>query len=774
MNSLVNVVVAVSVVVHALLLIYVQMRGREVHTGRAVLSLTILLSLLVALTFLLTPDMMLLEKFGQAYALALALIIMLIPFGVVVMRDLQRTAGSRLIRIWLLLGVVWVVAAVGAAYAGDNVSVGQTGWLVNAIAAPDLASFVVLGGFTVATLILLSAAFYTFYVTLLPEVANRALFWVLDIAVVMMGVVLVISGTQGLMLLGLLSLQVGVIGMTYGQTTYRVFDIRNGLNRALRTLFLAAITGVIIYGALYLESRLELGTEAEGAVVLAGLALAVALIYVPVRQTVEAILNRLISDSATDAAQATRQYSQQVSQGVELDQLIQASSDTMSRVMHARKSGLILVNEAGSNGVELTVMPRAGFGDMQGKKTRLVKTSPIYQQLARYHAALSQFDLEFSPKYRGVLDNERQFFRDLQMSAYAPIVVENTLIGLLACGPKANDAPFYPRDLELLTTMATQTGVALRNARLVADLRHLNENISSLNKDMEQTNEQLEKLDAVKTDFVTIASHELRTPLAQIRGYTDIIDALNEQGMLDQDQITGMVSNLRKATERMEELIAAMLDVSQLDVNAMDLRFASASPDTVIRMAVEPLTDAIKQRKLTLSARGLRGLPLIEADMQRLVQAFRNIVVNAIKFTPDGGRIEITGTAKPAEAPGEQDHILIAISDSGVGIDDKNLPLIFEKFFRAYDPGLHSTGTYKFMGAGPGLGLTIAKGVIEGHGGKIWAESPGHSTETFPGTTFYVLLPVSPPENARRVMAIEGQSSETAPSDETLIHSRTS
>jgi signal transduction histidine kinase len=109
-----------------------------------------------------------------------------------------------------------------------------------------------------------------------------------------------------------------------------------------------------------------------------------------------------------------------------------------------------------------------------------------------------------------------------------------------------------------------------------------------------------------------------------------------------------------------------------------------------------------------------------------------------------------------------------------VGIEAKNIDLIFEKFFRAYDPGLHSTGTYKFMGAGPGLGLTIAKGVIEGHGGKIWAESPGHSMETYPGTTFYVLLPVSPPENARKVMAIEGQSSETAPSDVTLMQSRTS
>jgi signal transduction histidine kinase len=205
----------------------------------------------------------------------------------------------------------------------------------------------------------------------------------------------------------------------------------------------------------------------------------------------------------------------------------------------------------------------------------------------------------------------------------------------------------------------------------------------------------------------------------------------------------------------MEELIAAMLDVSQLDVNAMDLRFAQTTPEAVLRMAIEPLTDAVKQRKLTLAARGLRGLPPIQADLQRLVQAFRNIIVNAIKFTPDGGRIDISAELKSPEAPGDVEHILVKIKDSGVGVAKENQDLIFKKFFRAYDPGLHSTGTYKFMGAGPGLGLTIAKGVIDGHGGTIWVESSGHDMQACPGSTFFVLLPITPPQEAKRVLPFE-------------------
>jgi signal transduction histidine kinase len=197
-----------------------------------------------------------------------------------------------------------------------------------------------------------------------------------------------------------------------------------------------------------------------------------------------------------------------------------------------------------------------------------------------------------------------------------------------------------------------------------------------------------------------------------------------------------------------------MLDVSQLGLDAMDLRFAQTTIDSVLRLAIEPLSESIKQRKLQLSARGLKDLPPIEADMQRLVQAFRNLVLNAIKYTPDGGRIDITAHLQKSESS-RPDEIIVQIKDTGIGIDPKNHELIFEKFFRVADPGLHSTGATKFMGAGPGLGLTIARGVIQGHGGRISVESPGYDPEKLPGTTFYIYLPIIPPESAKRVAPFE-------------------
>ena len=442
---------------------------------------------------------------------------------------------------------------------------------------------------------------------------------------------------------------------------------------------------------------------------------------------------------------------------IELDTLVPSATATLNKLLKIENSCILLLNQTLEDSIVLLVMNPSGNNDRTSGTISLY--SAFYETLAKDRKPLSQFDIEFSPKYTDIKDTERDFFRSLHMSAYAPITLDATMIGILAVGSKKNDTAYYQSDLDLLMTLAQQTGVALRNARLVEDLQHLNKSTRTLNEKLKNTNDQLSRMDNVKSDFVTIASHELRTPLAQIRGYTDIVDALNEQGMLDQNQTTNLVSNLRKATERMGELISAMLDVSQLDVDAMDLRFASTSVESLIRMAIEPLTDAIRQRKLTLSAKGLRGLPSVQADLQRLVQAFRNVIVNAIKFTPDGGKIDIEAQLIEAtdqtKSDQQGDHIQIKIHDTGVGIDRTNLEMIFKKFFRAYDPSLHSTGAYKFLGAGPGLGLTIARGVIEGHGGEIWAESNGHDMEEFPGATFTIVLPVSTPEDAKRVLSFE-------------------
>lgn len=127
-------------------------------------------------------------------------------------------------------------------------------------------------------------------------------------------------------------------------------------------------------------------------------------------------------------------------------------------------------------------------------------------------------------------------------------------------------------------------------------------------------------------------------------------------------------------------------------------------------------------------------LPFL-ADTERLYQAIHNIVVNAIKYTPDGGRITISGRLLPG-------FVEVTVADTGIGIAPENQELIFGKFDQLGNALLHSSGKTKFKGGGPGLGLPIARGIIEAHGGTIWVESEGYDEVRCPGSTFHILIPL--------------------------------
>jgi len=659
------------------------------------------------------------------------------------LRFLQVPIG----RLWLAAGLAWWLVQVGASLTLPGLALGQAGWL-GTVAEPDQwPGLVVVSGWAAIGAALSLAAFAVVYRAHLPEVANRALFWALLIPLVLLGVIVSESGTPALAAVGWIAQFAGLLAAVYSVWAYRVVDLRGLLRGLVALSALAGLTALVLFGGLLVADEAVSGSGARRRAMLAGVAIAGAVVAAPLYALAARLIRRLIGEPEQAVAHELRQFSERVTGVLDLDALIEITQRTLSRVLGVRRGGLLFVNRD-STGALLLEPALDEPGDPPGRRGQIDAASPITAQLVSARAPLLQYDLDYGRGYRAASQAEREFFRQMRMSAYAPVAAESRLIGLLCAGPKASDEPFTAPDLELLLAIANQVGVALRNARLVADLRRREAEQAELNRQLSDTKEQLERLDGVKTDFVTIASHELRTPLAQIRGYNDIMDAMNEDGLLDQDEIASMMGHLRKAADRMEYLIEAMLDVSQLDVDAMDLHFAPLAIDSVLQTALEPLHESIRSRKLRVSARGLSSLPPIQGDMQRLVQAFRNVAGNAIKYTPDGGQIDIAGRLHDEE-------IWITVRDTGIGIDPQNHTLIFEKFFRAHDPSFHSTGATKFMGAGPGLGLTIARGVIEGHGGRIWVESEREDRARLPGSVFTIALPLQPPADVKRVLAID-------------------
>jgi signal transduction histidine kinase len=148
------------------------------------------------------------------------------------------------------------------------------------------------------------------------------------------------------------------------------------------------------------------------------------------------------------------------------------------------------------------------------------------------------------------------------------------------------------------------------------------------------------------------------------------------------------------------------------------------------------LGQTINARKQTLKIESFEGSKQwIYVDPPRIMQALRNIINNSIKYTPDEGVISINGRTLPG-------LIEVTITDTGIGISQEDQAVIFEKFGQLGRLELHSSGKTKFKGGGPGLGLPIARGILEAHGGSIWVESEGYDEKECPGTTFHVLVPI--------------------------------
>jgi len=167
---------------------------------------------------------------------------------------------------------------------------------------------------------------------------------------------------------------------------------------------------------------------------------------------------------------------------------------------------------------------------------------------------------------------------------------------------------------------------------------------------------------------------------------------------------------------------------------------------TVIGKVKRRIVEELKNRRLTLIIPELEGLPIVQADVDLMVKVFYNLIINAIKYTPDGGTITVN--AQEIERPNgtaaidPQRAIEVIISDTGIGIDPAHHQQIFEKFYQAGEVDLHSSGVTNFKGGGPGLGLAIVRGIVLAHGGEVWVESKGYDEETCPGSHFHVLLPL--------------------------------
>ena len=274
-----------------------------------------------------------------------------------------------------------------------------------------------------------------------------------------------------------------------------------------------------------------------------------------------------------------------------------------------------------------------------------------------------------------------------------------------------------------VTALALAVGVSERR-RAEQALDQLNQTLERRIQDrtsiLQATVEQLQELDRLKSAFVGIVSHELRTPLTPIK--TLVENLLDGVGGSLSEQQHHYLSRIQANADRLTRMLNELLDLSKIEAGKTELRPTVLSIQELIADVLDVLQPLAQQKSITMEVTSLDGIPKVHADRDKLYEVLANLVDNAIKFTPSGGRIQI-GTKVLNDR-----YIRVEVSDTGCGIPEEDLPKIFDKFYR-----VHSLSSNH---AGAGLGLAIAKGLIELHGGTIGVESTSGK-----GSHFYFTVP---------------------------------
>jgi signal transduction histidine kinase len=266
----------------------------------------------------------------------------------------------------------------------------------------------------------------------------------------------------------------------------------------------------------------------------------------------------------------------------------------------------------------------------------------------------------------------------------------------------------------------------------IVEREQLLRNLEEANRLLQEQYERLQELDRLKTAFMAVASHELRTPVTLIGGYAGFLEKLGDR--LNPDLVRDMTAKIQEGARRLERIIRAMFQAVESGGPRPSLDVQETNVARLVQQAVDDARPFIEKRRLNVTT-ALHPVPPAVVDVTKLRDVIDNLLINAIKFTPDGGTIELS--VRPGDAP---DRLAIAVQDSGVGIGERDLKHIFSPMFGTFDTLHHSSGVYEFQRRGIGLGLSVSKQFVEMHGGQIAIES-----QVGKGTCVRISLPLRPP-----------------------------
>ncbi|TAK07025.1 MAG: response regulator [Candidatus Manganitrophaceae bacterium] len=414
-----------------------------------------------------------------------------------------------------------------------------------------------------------------------------------------------------------------------------------------------------------------------------------------------------------------------------LDGLISKIADTIHEALYVSKITLILWDD--KNQAFKIVK-----GDQAQRETLITPDYPFLSWMNEQDAVIEWEEIEFNPKHEYIRSIAKAYFERFEAKVVLPLIHDGRLIGIVNLGEKANLKSFSKMDLDFLSNLRAEASIALSNSFLYDDVSKMSEELRQWANELERkvdertrelaeskhqledSYQKLQELDQIKSKFFANISHELRTPITLILAPTEMM--LNRNlGDLTKEQekyLTIMQTN----SLRLLKLINNLLDLAKVDAGKMELYYNRADFAKYVNEVVFSISPMAEKKSLRLKFSSEKGIPEFFFDADKIEKVILNLVFNALKFT-ERGEINVSCAQ-------QDNQVLVKVSDTGIGIPKGHMPKLFSRFSQA-----DSSASRKYEGTG--IGLALARELVELHHGKIWAES-----EEGRGTTFFFTIPI--------------------------------
>jgi PAS domain S-box-containing protein len=436
---------------------------------------------------------------------------------------------------------------------------------------------------------------------------------------------------------------------------------------------------------------------------------------------------------AREESEIIRRLGQMISAELDLDKVVQAVTDASTELTGAQFGAFFynVLNDQGESYMlyALSGVPREKFGKFPMPRATQV-FSPTFHGEGTLRSDDITKDARFgkNPPYRGMPEGHLPVVSYLAVSVVSR---SGEVMGGLFFG-HSEEGVFTASDERIVEAMAAQAAVAMDNARLYEEAKRERERAERAAKENERLLKQSQEASRLKDDFLAVVSHEVRTPLNAILGWSSIL-----LSNIDNSETLRAVETINRNARAQAQIIEDILDISRIVTGKLRLDVQLVQPGKIVEAAIDSLLHAAESKNVRLQMLIDPLAGPVSGDPDRLQQMVWNLVSNAVKFTPKGGRIQV-------RLERVNSHIEIVVSDTGQGIAEEFLPQVFDRFRQADSSSSRKHG-------GLGLGLSIVKQLVEMHGGSIRAESAGLGH----GATFTIALPVAVANSSKIKKGVE-------------------